>query len=506
MLLLAPVGCYGGAEADVAETDAMTSTGAVDPSAPTQGSGSGLTSTQSTSGPDIGTTDAQTSTDETGDPPTAEVGVRLFNVAMDLPDPRWESMPESLSTVQLTSAHTLEATVPRDVASVRLTLDGGDSILDTAAPFRWTEDGEGNATPMELTVGSHTLRIEGFNTADGSRSPAYSGEVAFEITTRGTTESPAAHAVHRLWQTADGTFVTRDADGNFVDADGMVVFPAASVSEAEQGGAGQRHVLIDGSADAIVFAFIVALPDGFDASVPYPLVVFLHHGSGAYRGTDNDGTPLDTPLFTGPRSLIADSAEHARFPAIVLIPQMRGVETLEGITHEWASFSSITDGTSNSGPEPSNNVVPVLEVIDRLEAGELVVNAQRPQADPHRVVVAGHSMGGLGSWDVLARMPDRWAAGVPMAGYADHARAMDVVDTPIWAFHHEIDCYNAASGTQAMHELVSQTHGGTRMRYTLQTFDTGGACDQAHFQTPNYAWNEEPGLFEWVFGQVNDRR
>lgn len=505
-LLLAPVGCYGGADSEVVQTDATASTGGVDPSATAEESGSGPTTTPGTSGRDTGTTDADSSSDATGEPPTADVGARLFNVTMDLSDPRWESLPDALSTVQLPSAYTIEATVPVDVASVRLSLDGGESVLDTAPPFRWTEDEDANALPMDLTVGAHTLSVEGFSSADGSGSSLYSGDIAFEVTRQGTVDDPVAHAVHRIWQTADGTFVTRDADGNFIDAKGAVVFSAESVSEAEQGGEGQGHVLIDGSADAIVFAFIVALPDGFDPVMPYPLVVFLHHGWGAYRGTDNDGLPLDAPLFAGPRSLIADSAEHARFPAIVLIPQMRGVQTLDGVTHEWASFSSIVDGTSNSGPEPSVNVVPVLEVIDRLEAGELLVDGQRPQADPHRVYVAGHSMGGLGSWDVLARMPDRWAAGVPMAGYADHARAMDLIDTPIWAFHHEIDCYNPASGTQAMHALVSRTHGGTRMRYTLQTFDTNDACDQAHFQTPDYAWNEEPGLLEWMFGQVNDRR
>ncbi len=145
-------------------------------------------------------------------------------------------------------------------------------------------------------------------------------------------------------------------------------------------GAGQGHILIDGSDASIDFAFIVALPDGFDPAVPYPLLVFLHHGWDVYRGTDNDGLPLEAPLFAGDRSLIADSAEHARYPAIVLIPQMRRVWNADGVT---------------------------------------------------------------------------------MAGYADHERAKDVVDTPIWAFH---------------------------------------------FQTPGVAWGQEPGLFEWLFGQLNDRR
>lgn len=426
---------------------------------------------------------------------------RLYNVTMGLPDPRWDALPATLSTVQLPSAYTLEALVPEGTTSVEMSIDGGETVVDTSAPFLASvEDGDG-PTPLTLDVGAHTLHVEAFDAGGAMLS---SEDVVFSWTAAGTTASPGPHTIHRMWRTSEGTYVARDDAGNFVDADGTVVFTADRVSTQEQG-AGQGHILIDGSDASIVFAFIVALPDGFDPTVPYPLLVFLHHGWDVYRGTDNDGLPLDAPLFAGERSIIADSAEHARYPAVVLIPQMRRVESVDGVTHEWASFTSITDNSSNSAPEPSSNTAPVLDVVDLLEAGTLPIAGQMPLVDGHRIYLAGHSMGGLGSWDLLARMPDRWAAGVPLAGYADHARAKDVVDTPIWAFHHENDCYNAASGTQTMADMVAGA-GGTRLRYTLMTFDTGGACDQAHFQTPGAVWGQEPGVFEWLFGQLNDRR
>ena len=494
-LLLA--GCGGDDGAAGSDTELAGSTS-------TSGSGSEPTSGAPGSSSVGGSTSSSaddSSSSESGGTENPVASARLYNVTMGLPDPRWDVLSTTLSTVQLPSAYTLEALVPEDAQVVTMTLDGNETI-DTTPPFLVSPDAEdGSATPLVLEPGPHTLNVMW---SDGQGGEVHSEDIAFEWTTAGTAASPGPHTIHRMWRTSEGAYVMRDDAGNFVDNEGTVVFTADRVSTQEQG-AGQGHILIDGSDASIVFAFIVALPDGFDPAVPYPLLVFLHHGWDVYRGTDNDGLPLDAPLFAGDRSIIADSAEHARYPAIVLIPQMRRVHNVDGVTHEWASFTSITDDSSNSAPEPSSNAGPVLDVVDLLEAGALPVAGQMPIIDGHRIYLAGHSMGGLGSWDLLARMPDRWAAGVPMAGYADHERAKDVADTPIWAFHHENDCYNAASGTQAMADMVGGA-GGTRLRYTLMTFDTGGACDQAHFQTPGVAWGQEPGLFEWLFGQLNDRR
>ncbi|MEM6293214.1 MAG: prolyl oligopeptidase family serine peptidase [Myxococcota bacterium] len=474
-----------------AESSAAGSTGAPDPTTGADADGSGPTTAADDGG------------DSTGDAPATEASVQLHNVSMDLVDPRWEVLPASLSTVQLPPRYTLAASVPEEAQSVRLSVDGAAEVVDVERPFRWSEDDAGGAVPLTLGVGAHTLQVEAYASADGSGTPLVGAEVPFELTQDGTTDAPGSHAQFELWRNAAGVYLHRDEAGNFVDAEGTQVYAAGQISLQTEGD-DQGHLLIDGSDDELVFAFIVLLPDGFDPAVPYPLVVFLHHGWEVYRGTDNDGRPLQTPLFEGPRSIISgtSASEH---PSIVLVPQMRRVQSIDGVTHEWAAFSSIADGTSNSAELMSVNAVPVLEVVDLLEAGGLVVDGQTPLIDPHRIYLAGHSMGGLGSWDLLARRPDRFAAGVPMAGYADHARAEAVVDTPIWAFHHELDCYNPASGTQAMFDLITAA-GGTRIRYTLQTFDTGGACDQAHFQTPGGAWNDEAGLFEWIFGQVNDRR
>jgi predicted peptidase len=235
-----------------------------------------------------------------------------------------------------------------------------------------------------------------------------------------------------------------------------------------------------------------------------PLFVLLHHGGGDYRGTDNDGTPLDAPPLSGTNSLRTSAKRH-QFASIILVPQMVATETINGVTHEWAAFSSINGATGNcvSGPTLSNNAKPVFDVIEALKTKSLVVNGYNPSIDAKRIYLSGHSMGGLGSWDFIARRPQYFAATIPMAGYPDHAKAAVVKDSPIWAFHHQIDSYNAFAGSNTMFQLVTGApNNGTKMKLTKLTFNTNGAGDQAHFQTPDYSWNQEPMIFDWMYSQV----
>ncbi|MEM9455367.1 MAG: prolyl oligopeptidase family serine peptidase [Myxococcota bacterium] len=504
--MTALVGALGGCSDGLSEFDGNGSSGlSGDPSGPgSTGAPSGSLDSSGEGPPDASTTSAVD--DSTGDGASAAVALRLFNVTMDVADPRWDVLPASLSTVQVPAAYTLQAQVPDPVASVRFVLDGQPPVLDVVPPFRLSEGAGGEAESLELSVGAHVLQVEAFASADGSGAPLESVEESFELTRAGTLEQPAEHTIHRLWRTESGDYLHRNDAGDFLDADGVVVISGEDVSVVQMG-EDQGHLVVAGGAEIIEFAFIVLLPDGFDPAVPYPLVVFLHHGWHVYRGTDNDGLPLDAPLLGGSRSLTQAPEQRSRFVSIVLVPQMRQTQEIDGFIHEWGTHTDLSNeaGTLVAGPEVSVNTQPVLDVIERLEQGSLVIDGQAPVVDPARIYLTGHSMGGLGTWDLLGRMPDRWAAAVPMAGFADHSTAADLVDTPIWAFHHEIDCYNTVVGTETMYELITETHGGARMNFTRQTFDTAGACDQAHFQTPQVAWGEQSGLFEWIFGQVNDR-
>ena len=59
--------------------------------------------------------------------------------------------------------------------------------------------------------------------------------------------------------------------------------------------------------------------------------------------------------------------------------------------------------------------------------------------DDSRVYLIGMSMGGFGTWSLANRMPDRFAAIVPMCGGADVRWADRLSGIPTWILHGTAD-------------------------------------------------------------------
>lgn len=432
------------------------------------------------------------------------IALRFYSVIAQQADSRFAELPTTLPIARLLPRITLKAEVTPSVKSVRFTVDG-TARLDVSAPFRFTEDDVGAAVAWDARVGAHTIEIETYASADGSGELATAANYSLELTADGSDPTPDAgeHSVHRLWITSTGTYVHKSSNGDFVDPDGKVVLQASDVSLEDRGG-GQVYLVSKAGLPSLDFAFIVLLPDGFDEDVAYPLLLLLHHGSGDYRGTDSADSLLAQPPLVGDRSLVSSALRNA-FPTIIVVPQLHFHGAIGSVKHEWAAFTSIDGeaGNSHSAAEPSVGAGYALGILDDMIASTLTLDGKHTTIDPARLYMTGHSMGGLGTWDLVARKPNFWAAAVPMAGYPDHDKAAVLVNTPIWAFHHKIDCYNKFAGSETMYRLIQEA-GGQLMRLSAMEFDTGGQCDQAHFQTPDRAFADVE-LLPWMFSQVNGR-
>ena len=192
----------------------------------------------------------------------------------------------------------------------------------------------------------------------------------------------------------------------------------------------------------------------------YPLVLFLH-GSGE-RGNDNvKNLKYITDLFLKEKN-------RNDFPCYVVVPQCPASEN-------WTYPDWYRDPR-----EPTNSVVKLIDSLSNL-----------PHVDKSRIYVAGLSMGGYGTWYLLTRFPDMFAAAIPICGGGDPNQVANFTHVPIWAFHGSKDDRVDPEESRKMIEALEKA--GARPKYT-EYKKTG------HVDSWLKAF-QEPTLLSWLFSQ-----
>ncbi len=200
----------------------------------------------------------------------------------------------------------------------------------------------------------------------------------------------------------------------------------------------------------------------------YPLVLFLHGSSGS--GTDNV-KQLDRGNWFG--SLVWALPENQRrHPCFVVAPQSN---------ENWPPVR-LRDGQLPEillGPGRDRLAIEIVESL----AAELPI-------DRKRIYVTGHSMGGAGTWHVLAQRPDLFAAGVPVCGRAHPETLAKLKGIPIWNFHGELDEVESVETSRTLVATLRKL--GGKPLYT----EYPGVGHNV------FMWvYTEPALVEWVFRQ-----
>lgn len=258
-----------------------------------------------------------------------------------------------------------------------------------------------------------------------------------------------------------------------------MLFLGASAKEAQAFDANVSFVsrTYASAANSLVLPYRLYVPENYDATKSYPLIVFLH-GAGE-RGNDNAAQLKNGILvpFGDPNSPIHN--------CIVVAPQCpagkKWVEYPNGGAAQYCQYS--TDMFAESAPLKA-----LLELIDVLK-GEYNV-------DSDRIYATGLSMGGYGTWDLLARHGDIFAAAIPVCGGVDVSHADIYKDIPIYTFHGLKDTTVPSTGTLNVVDKIKEL-GGEKI--TLVTYPDG-----AH-SIWNTAYGTQ-GLFEWLLSnKLSDR-
>ncbi len=207
-------------------------------------------------------------------------------------------------------------------------------------------------------------------------------------------------------------------------------------------------------------------PENFDPAIKYPLVLFLH-------GADERGTDNKKQTIHGVPQL-ASKENREKYPCFLIAPQCP--ENSKWADVDWAADTHTLPAAMS---EPARLTIELVESI-----------ANEYSIDKNRLYITGISMGGYGTWDLVARFPDLFAAAVPICGGADEATAAKIKHIHIWVFHGAKDVTVQPERSRNM--VAALEKAGGNPKYT---------------EYPNVghdSWNlayRDPELFKWLIAQ-----
>lgn len=168
-------------------------------------------------------------------------------------------------------------------------------------------------------------------------------------------------------------------------------------------------------------SYQIMFPENYDETKKYPLVVLLH-GAGE-RGDDNE-----KQLTHGKQFLIDNF--RVNYPAIVIVPQCPSDDYWANLQRH--TIGNKTDFKLGLSDEPTPIMKSLMDLINTwLTSGKV---------DTKKVYVGGLSMGGMGTFELLWRMPTVFAAAFPICGgAATYKIPIYAKNTAVWVFHGDSD-------------------------------------------------------------------
>ena len=155
-------------------------------------------------------------------------------------------------------------------------------------------------------------------------------------------------------------------------------------------------------------------------------------------------------------------------------------------------------------------------------------------ADPRRIYAIGYSTGGAGVWGLLSRMPEVFAAVVPICGYTQPVKGMETIvrdfsacaDTPIWAIYNVWDQNIPIQHIKIAVEKIENESRPPFLRLRHKMTSEGGGADHMIiaeaseslvgvpriYSTFQVYFHDHAGsffhlqLYDWMLSHVNPRK
>ncbi len=213
----------------------------------------------------------------------------------------------------------------------------------------------------------------------------------------------------------------------------------------------------------------VLYPLNFDRNKKYPLILFLH-GAGE-RGNNNE-----SQLTHGSKLFLEKRND---FPAVVIFPQAPKEDYWAKVNVERDSLPYRFNFRNEEEPTKALHLV----------MGLLTSVTSKDYIDKNRIYIGGLSMGGMGTFEIISRQPETFAAAFAICGGADPAIAEKYPEGfNIWIFHGEKDDVVLPEYSKTMAREINSRGGNAKL--SLYPNDNHNSWDSAF---------SEPYLLPWLF-------
>lgn len=231
----------------------------------------------------------------------------------------------------------------------------------------------------------------------------------------------------------------------------------------------KKEIHVSGS-DTLPYRIL--LPLNYDAAKKYPLILVLH-GAGE-RGSDNEAQ-----LVHGSYLFLKDSIRQ-QYPAIVVFPQCPANSFWSNVQFSFDSVTNQRNFNFRSDGDPTTGMKLAQELLNKI-MDEYPVNKKQ-------VYVGGLSMGGMGTFEIVRRNPELFAAAFPICGGGAPATAPAMKKVKWWIFHGEADEVVPAAWSQEMVDALKTA--GAEVKFSLYPGVNHNSWDNAF---------AEPELLPWLF-------
>jgi len=251
----------------------------------------------------------------------------------------------------------------------------------------------------------------------------------------------------------------------------LIVLGFGSILMAQETSLYEKKDFIKGN-DTLLYRILY--PENFDEKASYPVILFLH-GAGE-RGNDNK------KQLTHGSSLFTEISHRKEFPAIVVFPQCPADDYWSNVKVDRSTAPVSLSFQYEKGPTKAMELV--INLLDDMRRQNYVNKDQ--------VYVAGLSMGGMGTYELLSRKPDVFAAAVAICGAGEpESTKKYATKVPLWAFHGAKD--NVVDPENSVTMVSALLKAGGSPSFTLYGDANHNSWDSAF---------AEPGLLPWLFSNL----